>query len=54
MNKEIISGLLTKLLFLLNMNKQKNTPDTNNFDRCVNSLLMNILDPPTPPTPLIW
>lgn len=45
--------LLSKLLYLLSMKGPENSADTQLFGRCVNSLIMNVLER-SAHTPVTW
>uniref|UniRef100_A0A2S2NSW4 Cytoskeleton-associated protein 5 n=2 Tax=Schizaphis graminum TaxID=13262 RepID=A0A2S2NSW4_SCHGA len=44
LNEQIVRDLLSKLLYLLSMKGPENSTDTQLFGRCVNSLIMNVLE----------
>jgi len=44
LTEQIIHDLLLKLLYLLSMKELENRSDTKMYWRCVNSLIMKILD----------
>lgn len=44
LNEQIVRDLLSKLLYLLSMKGPENSADTQLFGRCVNSLIMNVLE----------
>lgn len=43
-NEEILGKLLFRLLYLLSLKELVNSSDIQYFDRCVNSLIMGILE----------
>lgn len=53
LNEQIVRDLLSKLLYLLSMKGPENSDDTQLFGRCVNSLIMNVLER-SAHTPVTW
>lgn len=53
LNEQIVRDLLSKLLYLLSMKGPENSTDTQLFGRCVNSLIMNVLER-SAHTPVTW